>query len=138
MARLDQNSQTFGLGFNNCAERANRTMAYGLTDIYYPTFQSIQTDVSYVPLLTIDALSRGNVFDDNQEILDYLISQYDVIVMQWLGAVSQLFRWETNRFEVEGNFYNEEMFDCAQDPMYYYSNTNTVLMFEAWDNCRPQ
>jgi hypothetical protein len=137
-SRLAQNSANFGREFNACAGRANRTMAYALTDIYYPTFQQIQTDVSYVPLLTINALSRGNVFDDNQEILDYLVSQYDVIVMQWLGAVSQLFRWETTRFAVEGNFYNEEMYDCPQDAMYYYSNTNTVLMFEAWDTCRPQ
>ena len=137
MGRVMVNSQTFGLAFNGCAGRANRTMAYGLTDIYYPTFQSIQTDVSYVPLLTIDALSRGNVFDDNQEILDYLLSQYDVIVMQWLGAVSQLFRWETNRFEVEGDFYNEEMYDCAIPHMEAYANTNSVLMFEANDLCRP-
>lgn len=97
-----QNSNTMGLAFNACAVRANNTMATALTDVFYPTFQDIQNSVSPVPLLTINALSRGNVFDDNQEILDYLQSQYDVMVMQWLGAVSQLFRWDTTRFSVEG------------------------------------
>lgn len=78
-----QNSATFGLAINGCAVRANRTMTYSLTDGFYPTFQEIQFSASTVPLATINALSRGNVFDDNQEIIDYLASQYDVKVMQW-------------------------------------------------------
>jgi hypothetical protein len=138
LSRLLANSQTLGREKNNCAQRANRTMTYAINDIYYPTFRSIQDATSEIPLLTLEALARGNVFDDNDDIIDYLQSQYDVLVMQWLGTVSQLFRWETTRFDVEGNFYVEEMVDCATEAIYYYSNANTVLMFEAWDNCRPQ
>lgn len=138
MGRLMQNSATFGLEFNACAQRANRTMVYSLNGGFYPTFQEIQSQASTVPLATINALSRGNVFDDNQEILDYLQSQYDVKVMQWLGGVSQLFRWDTNRLRVEGTFYVEEMIDCTLAPKERYSNQNSVLMFEAWDSCRPQ
>lgn len=138
MGRVNTNSQTMGREMNRCAGRANRTMTYAIDEIYYPTFRDIQDSVSPVPLLVLNALSRGNVFDDTDDIINYLQSQYDVIVMQWLGAVSQLFRWETTRFNVEGNFYVEEMIDCAQDAIYYYSNANTVLMFEAWDQCRPQ
>lgn len=138
MSRLVTNSQTMGLEMNHCAQRTNATMVHSIDDKFYPTFRSIQDSVSPVPLFTLDALSRGNVFNDNVEIIDYLQSQYDVIVMQWLGAVSQLFRWETNRFLVEGNWYEDEIMDCAQDAIYYYSNANTVLMFEAWDQCRPQ
>jgi hypothetical protein len=123
---------------NHCAGRANRTMTYAINDIYYPTFRQVQDETSPVPLLVLNALARGNVFDDNQDMINYLQSQYDVLVMQWLGAVSQLFRWETTRFSIEGNFYVEEMVVCAQDAIYYYSNANTVLMFEAWDLCRPQ
>lgn len=126
-----------GEGINGCAARANRSMTYGLTDIFYPTYQSVQSSVSTVPLLTLDALARGNVFDDNQEILDYLESQYNVVVQQWLGATSQLFRWDTNRFRVEGNFYIEEMTTCGSEEIYQYSNLNSVLLFEAYDNCRP-
>lgn len=120
MSRLISNSATFGLAFNGCSQRANRTMTYSLNDGFYPTFQEIQLQASTVPLATLNALSRGNVFDDNQEILDYLTSQYDVKVMQWLGAVSQLFRWDTTKFRVEGSFYVEEMLECTADPLYYY------------------
>lgn len=138
MGRLIQNSATFGLAFNACSQRANNTMVNSLQEGFYPTFQEIQSQASIVPLATLNALSRGNVFDDNQEILDYLISQYDVKVMQWLGGVSQLFRWATNRLRIEGSFYTEEMIDCTANIVESYSNTNTVLMFEAWDSCAPQ
>lgn len=138
MGRLLTNSATFGSSFNACSQRANTTMTYSLTNGFYPTFREIQSSASTVPLATLNALSRGNVFDDNQEIIDYLASQYDVKVMQWLSAVSQLFRWATTSLRVEGSFYAEEMVDCTVDPIYHYSNTNTVLMFEAYDNCRPQ
>ena len=138
MSRLMQNSATFGLEFNACAQRANRTMVYSLTGGFYPTFEEIQYQASTVPLATLNALSRGNVFDNNQEILDYLLSQYDVKVMQWLGSVSQLFRWDTNRLRTEGTFYVDEMLECTAQPKERYSNQNTVLMFEAWDSCRPQ
>lgn len=137
MGRLIQNSANFGTAFNACAQRANRTMVYSLNGGFYPTFQEIQSQASTVPLATLNALSRGNVFEDNQDILAYLISQYDVKVMQWLGGVSQLFRWDTNRLRVEGTFYTEEMIDCTIAPKESYSNTNAVLMFEAHDQCRP-
>lgn len=138
MSRVMTNSATLGTRFNACAVRANATLANGLTEAFYPTFREIQEAASTTPLAVINALGRGNVFDDNFEIINYLQSQYDVKVMQWLGAVSQLFRWDTERFEIEGLFYIEEMLDCTVDPLYYYSNANTVLMFEAWDQCRPQ
>lgn len=137
MSRLVTNSQTMGNEMNLCAGRANATTVHSIDDKFYPTFRAIQDSTSTIPLLTLNALARGNVFDDNEDILNYLQSQYDVFVMQWLGSVSQLFRWETNRFLVEGDFYVEEMVDCAQDAIYYYSNANSVLMFEAWDQCRP-
>jgi len=138
MGRLIQNSAAYGLAFNACAQRVNRTMVYSLNGGFYPTFQEIQSQASTTPLATLSALSRGNVFEDNADILTYLQSQYDVKVMQWLGGVSQLFRWDTNRLRVEAGFYVEEMLDCVADPKESYSNTNTVLMFEAWDQCRPQ
>lgn len=135
--RLAANSITMGAAFQECSIRANRTASQQLYDVFYPRFDEIQRSVSTVPLLTVQALSRGNVFEDEQEIIDYLESQYNVITMQWLGAVSQLFRWETNRWNVETSFYVEEMLDCTSMPLYYYSNTNTLLMFTAWDDCRP-
>lgn len=137
MSRLVQNSNTLGRDFNACSQRANRTITYSLNGGFYPTFAEIQLQTSTIPLMTLNALSRGNVFDDNNEILAFLQSQYDAKVMQWLSSVSQLFRWDSERFEVEGLFYKDEMLECTVDPIYYYSNTNTVLMFEAYDQCRP-
>jgi hypothetical protein len=135
--RLTQNSIAMGTAVNGCTSRANRTVATQLADVFYPTFRNIQESVSAVPLFTINALSLGNVITDDQEILDYLQSQYEVVTMQWTSAVSQLFRWEKNRFEVEADFYQDEMINCMAEPIYQYSNTNTLLMFTAWDNCRP-
>lgn len=95
-----------------CAQRANATLSDKLTNFFYPTFEEIQAETSKIQLLTLNALSRGNVFDEKQSILDYLTSQYEVLVMQWLNSVSQLFRWEKTRVEVTGNFYVEEMNMC--------------------------
>jgi hypothetical protein len=132
------NGYNFGRQFNACADRANATLTYSLNGGFYPTFQDIQNSVSGVPLLTMNALSRGNVFDDTQDILDYLQTQYDMMVFQWLGAVSLLFNWDSTRFAVEGNFYIDEMLKCTVDPIYHYSNTNAALTFEAYDVCRVQ
>ena len=135
--RLLENSNRFGEQYNGCTTRANTITTGAIEEVFYPTFQDIQVSTSTVPLLTLDALSRGNLFDDQQEILDYLDSQYEVIILQWLGAVSQLFRWETNRFRIEGEFYIEEMTVCGGDYLYAYQNMNTFLMYEAYDTCRP-
>ncbi|XP_070503993.1 uncharacterized protein [Chironomus tepperi] len=136
-AALDANSARLGTEFNACARRANATISNGLAEIFYPTFDSIQNSASTVPLLTINALSRGNVFDDAQEILDYLDAQYQVITLQWKSAASQLFRWDTNRFRVEGRFYIEEMLLCLLEPVENYRNTNTFNMYRIVDECAP-
>jgi hypothetical protein len=106
------NSRNANLAIQACADRTNNTLSTQLNTVFYPTFASIQASVSAVPLFVSDALSRGNVFEDDLEIVEYLESQYSVIRLQWLGAVSQLFRWESNRVNVEGDFYIEEMQDC--------------------------
>jgi hypothetical protein len=134
---LDANSARLGRDFNGCASRANTTISNGLAEIFYPTFDNIQISASTIPLLTINALSRGNVFDDAQEILDYLEGQYQVITLQWKAAASQLFRWESNRFEVEGRFYVEEMLLCLLEPVENYRNTNTYNMYRIVDECAP-
>ncbi|KAL7021360.1 hypothetical protein ACKWTF_011849 [Chironomus riparius] len=134
---LDTNSARLGSEFNACARRANGTISNGLAEIFYPTFDSIQNSASTVPLLTLSALSRGNVFDDSQEILDYLQAQYEVISLQWKSAASQLFRWDTNRFNVEGRFYVEEMLLCLLEPVENYRNTNTFNMYRIVDECAP-
>lgn len=102
---------------NACARRANETLQRALTVNFYPTFSEVQMETSKIPLLTLNALTRGNVFDNNQEIITYLLSQYDVKVMQWLGTVSQLFRWEKTRVDVYGRFYIDEMNLCLGDAL---------------------
>lgn len=102
---------------NACARRANETLQRALTVNFYPTFSEVQMETSKIPLLTLNALTRGNVFDNNQEIIAYLLSQYDVKVMQWLGTVYQLFRWEKTRVDVYGRFYIDEMNLCLGDAL---------------------
>lgn len=97
---------------NACAQRANATLTDAITRYFYPTFRAVQTETSTIPLLTLSALSRGNVFEENQDILDYLESQYNVLVAKWLNTVSQLFRWDKNRVDITGRFYVEEMNKC--------------------------
>lgn len=107
---INQNNANFII--NACARSANETLGQALRVNFYPTFSEVQAETSKIPLMTLNALSRGNVFDDNEEILAYLQSQYDVKVMQWLSAVSQLFRWEKTRVDVYGRFFIEEMSLC--------------------------
>ena len=64
-----------------------------LTDIFYPTFQAIQQQTSELPLSVIDVLSRGNVLEDEREIIDYLSSRFYAAELQWFGLVSQYVRW---------------------------------------------
>lgn len=134
---LDANSARLGTEFNACAVRANNTISNGLANIFYPTFDQIQTSASAVPLFTIGALSRGNAFEDSQEIIDYLDAQFRAVDLQWKTAASQLFRWETNRFSVEGRFYIEQVRDCLANPIENYRNTNTVNMYRIVDECSP-
>lgn len=47
--------------------------------------------------------------------------------MQWASAVSQLLRWETNRFETDGMFLVDEMRVCLADQTLDYVVRTTAL-----------
>lgn len=137
MNDLAANSGRFGEQFGACTRRANVTIGNGLAEIFYPTFDTIQVQASIVPLLTLGALSRGNPLANTAEIVEYLDAQYQALDIQWKFAASQLFRWETARFDIEALFYLEEMNLCLLDPLENYRNTNTYLMFRVVDECAP-
>lgn len=99
-------------GINGCARRANLSLTDALSTYFYPTFSLVQERTSNLPLITLDALRRGNVFNDNQEILDYLQLQYEAYLSQWLQTVSKFFRWEKTKVDVTSDFYQEEMNLC--------------------------
>lgn len=100
-----------------CALAANTTLNAMLADHFYPTFIGIQSDLTEIPLSVIDVLSRGNVLNDEQAILDLLRNRYETMEFQWLNFVSQLLRWETERFEIEGLFIVDENTICLADAL---------------------
>lgn len=114
-----------------CGVYANNTMARLLTNVFYPAFAGIQTTISTVPTAVVDVLARGNVLEDEQAIVEYLRAGYGVIEFQWLSAVSQLLRWESNRFEVDGMFLVDEMSICMTDAVIRFLDTNFALERDA-------
>lgn len=123
----EQNSRHVGVAIQGCAAYANRTMSLMIRDVFYPTFAGIQTSMSTVPNAVTDALSRGNVLQDEERILEYLGARYEIIDMQWITAVSQLFRWDTRRFQVDGLFMVDEMTICMAGQILEYLSINSNL-----------
>lgn len=120
MAQSGVYSQDVGGRIQACALRSNTTLSDLLTNTFYPTFAAIQTETSTIPISVIDILSRGNVLEDEEAILQYLQDRYTVIELQWLGGVSQLLRWETNRFENDGLFLVDEMAICMANATFQF------------------
>lgn len=114
-----------------CAISANVTLQGMLSNIFYPTFQAIQTELSSLPLAVVDALSRGNVLGDEQAIISYLDSRYEAYELQWLGGVSQLLTWDTSRFRSEGLFIVDESTICLaqaiMDLIFDFSRLNNEI-----------
>lgn len=120
VARQATLSEQTGYTFQGCAIFANQTLSTRLLNMFYPAFMDIQGAISSVPVAVIDALARGNVFQDEEEIIEYLEGNYRAKEFQWMTAVSQLLRWETNRFEVDGFFLVDEMRICLADHVIDY------------------
>lgn len=131
IAGLGANSVQAGSVIQQCALYANGTFSRLLTNNFYPAFAGIQQSVSAVPNGVIDALSRGNVLQDEQEIIEFLRMGYEIYDRQWTTAVSQLLRWETSRFEVDGLFLVDEMRLCLAGAVVSYITTNAGLESDA-------
>lgn len=127
MDARNQNSAAVGEKIQACALYANTTLSGLLLNTFYPTFATVQDETSSIPISVIDVLSRGNVLEDEQAIIVYLNERYAVFELQWLGMVSQLLRWETNRFENEGLFLNDQSAICLGDATWEYLLTNSRL-----------
>lgn len=121
------NSDAVGISIQNCVIYANTTLHELLVTSFYPTFIIIQDQTTTIPLSVIDILSRGNVLEDEQEILQYMDDRYRAIEMQWFTAVSQLFRWETSRFNVEGRFLADQTSICMLNAALPFMLTNSRL-----------
>jgi hypothetical protein len=109
----EANSARVGATIQQCANMANQTLSSRLSSTFYPAHASIQRQISTIPLAVIDVLSRGNVLQDEGEMIQFLSDLYEVKDMQWEGAVSQLLRWESNRWTVDGEFMVDEMRVCV-------------------------
>jgi len=127
MDERDANSADVGQRINACALNANTTLSDALLNIFYPTFAQIQFQTSLVPISVIDVLSRGNVLEDEQAIIQYLDDRYHAYEMQWLASVSQLLRWESSRFEIEGLFLADQTSICMDDATWQFILTNSRL-----------
>lgn len=126
-AARDANSISVGALINACAVYANTTLSDNLVTTFYPTFAVVQTQTSVIPLSVIDILSRGNVLEDEQEILQYLADRFQAFEMQWMAAVSQVLRWETSRFNTENRFLADQVTICMDDATWQYLLTNSRL-----------
>lgn len=127
------NSVVVGLNIQACALYGNRTLSENLISTFYPTFAIIQQQTSTIPLSVTDILRRGNILQDEQEILQYLADRYQAYEMQWLGGVSQLLRWESSRFNVEGRFLADQTSICMDGATWQYLLTNARLEEEVRD-----
>lgn len=127
MDARNQNSAAVGATIQGCALYANTTLAGLLTNTFYPTFAIIQDETSSIPISVIDVLSKGNVLEDELAIIEYLNDRFAVYELQWLNMVSQLLRWETNRFENEGLFLADQTAICMADGTWQYLLTNSRL-----------
>lgn len=127
MDQRDHNNAEVGISIQNCIIYSNNTLNRLLVEVFYPAFAEIQTQASVVPISVIDVLSRGNVLQDEQEILQYLADRYTAIEMQWLAHVSQVLRWETNRFNTEGLFLGDQMRLCMDEATWQFVLTNSRL-----------
>ncbi|CRK95141.1 CLUMA_CG008619, isoform A [Clunio marinus] len=134
MDERDQNAALVGRNIQGCALTANTTLSTLLAEVFYPTFAEVQVQTSQVPISVIDVLSRGNVLEDEQAILQYLEDRYAVYEMQWLSLVSQLLRWDSNRFETEGLFKVDEIDICMAQGTEQYLLTMSRLEGEV-QNC---
>ena len=126
-----RNSIQVSTTIQNCAIYANTTMERMLINVFYPAFADIQSLISTVPNAVIDVLSRGNVLQDEEAIIEFLRARFEVIEIQWLGAVSQLLRWESNRFETDGLFLVDQSTICMAAAVLQYIGTNARLEQEA-------
>lgn len=115
----------------SCAIYANGTLSNLSRTTFYPAFASIQNTISSVNNAVVDVLSRGNILEDERAIIEYLRANYGVKEFQWLSAVSQLLRWETNRFTVEGSFLVDEMGQCMSRALIQFITTNAGLTNQA-------
>lgn len=127
VAAAVENSEAVGLNIQQCALYGNTTLSENLISTFYPTFATIQEQTSTIPLSVTDILRRGNILQDEQEILQYLADRYQAYEMQWLGGVSQLLRWESSRFNVEGRFLADETSICMDEATVEYLLTNSRL-----------
>jgi hypothetical protein len=125
--RRNANSGRVGGNIQGCALYANTTLTGMLANTFYPTFAAIQVETSTIPISVIDVLSRGNVLEDEDAIIQYMNDRFQVYEMQWLGAVSQLLRWETSRFNVEGLFLTDQTEICMGEAIWEFLLTNSLL-----------
>lgn len=126
-ARFATNSDFIGPHAQSCSTYANNTMEALLTNTFYPAFADIKNILAVVPLIVTDALSRGNVLQDEAEIIELLRARYQIVDFQWMRAVSQLLRWESNRFDVDGRFLVDEMRICLAHPTIVYILENAEI-----------
>lgn len=131
MNQRDEISVTVTREVQECSTRANRTMQAQLRDVFYPTFADLQAQTMNVNLMVMDALSRGNVMDDEDEIIQYLESQYHFFTNQWPQAATQLLRWEQSRFRVESEFEIDETRECLMAPTTVYMRRAASLEYES-------
>jgi len=127
LERHEANSVDVSARIQECAVTANTTLSNLLTNTFYPTFAAVQAETSTIPISVIDILSRGNVLEDEDAIIQYMNDRYHAFELQWLNLVSQMLRWETSRFNAEGLFQGTEVQLCMGEATWNFLLTNSLL-----------
>lgn len=122
-------SETVTRELRVCSIRANQTMESQIQNVFYPIFADIQGQAFDVEVIVMDALSRGNVMVEEQEILDYLLSQYEFYTNLWPKTINQLLQWDQTRFRVEGEFLIEQTVLCVSPPTTRYITSAAILEY---------
>jgi hypothetical protein len=129
----NSNSAAIGTNIQRCALIANQTLSRNLDIIFYPAFAEVQEQASIIPISVIDVLSRGNVLEDEQEVLTFLEKRHNALTLQWIYSVSTILTWETNRFRNEGLFLQSDMDICMNEAAWEYLLLNYRLESEIQD-----
>lgn len=111
--RKDRLLEEVNIGIQFCGQLANTSMAANMRGIFYPTFDLIQQEHSLYPFYALVALSRANALTDQEQVVKYMRSLFQLKEISWLENVETSFRWEERHFEVQGDFLLEQMNRCT-------------------------
>lgn len=113
-SRFERKVRDVNEAIRGCATYANDSMSNHIDTIFYPVFNTVQQEHSLYPFYALVALSRANIMTDQDQILSYMRTLFELKERAWLENVVVLFEWEDRHFQVLSDFMVEEVNMCSQ------------------------